>query len=124
MMTYSEGLVSLNKIRVFARHGVLDQERLTGGEFVVSVVVKTDFSKALLTDAVDDTVNYAALLDIVRAEMAIPSRLLEHVAGRIAAKVCESFPMVSELWVEIEKVSPPLKAACRSASVKIHVKNI
>ena len=92
-MTFSEGLVSLNQIRVFARHGVLDQERLTGGEFVVSVVVKTDFSKALITDAVDDTVNYAALLDIVRAEMAIPSRLLEHVAGRIAAKVCESFPM-------------------------------
>lgn len=76
-MTFSEGLVSLNQIRVFARHGALDQERLTGGEFVVSVVVKTDFSKALLTDAVDDTVNYAALLDIVRAEMAIPSRLLE-----------------------------------------------
>ena len=123
-MTYSEGLVSLNKIRVFARHGVLDQERLTGGEFVVSVVVKTDFSKALITDSVDDTVNYAALLDIVRAEMAIPSRLLEHVAGRIAAKVCESFPTVSELWVEIEKVRPPLKVACRSASVKIHVKNI
>ena len=123
-MTFSEGLVSLNQIRVFARHGVLDQERLTGGEFVVSVVVKTDFSKALITDAVDDTVNYAALLDIVRAEMAIPSRLLEHVAGRIAAKVCESFPTVSELWVEREKVRPPLKGACRSASVKIHVKNI
>ena len=122
-MTFDEGFVSLKQLRFFARHGVLAQERVTGGEFVVSLKVKADFSEALRTDAVGDTVNYAALYEVVRNEMQVPSCLLEHVAGRIASKICEQFPMIDELWVEIEKVNPPLQAACQSASVEIHVKN-
>lgn len=123
MMRFDEGIVSLKQMRVFARHGVLPQEQATGGEYVVSLSVRVDFSKAMLTDSIDDTVNYARLVQVVKDEMAIPSQLLEHVAGRIAKKVCGNFPNVDELWVEIEKVNPPLRTACKAASVKLHVTN-
>lgn len=122
-MRFDEGIVSLKQMRVFARHGVLPQEQATGGEYVVSLSVRVDFSKAMLTDSIDDTVNYARLVQVVKDEMAIPSQLLEHVAGRIAKSVCCNFSNVDELWVEIEKVNPPLRAACRAASVKLHLTN-
>lgn len=123
MMVFDEGFISLNRLRFFARHGALEQERQTGGEFVVSVTVKTDFSKALLTDEVNDTVNYAVLQQIISDEMKQPSQLLEHVAGRIAKSICDKFNTIAELWVEIEKLNPPLQVACQSASVRLHVKN-
>ncbi len=123
MMRFDGGTISLNQMRVFARHGVMPQEQMTGGEYLVSVTVRVDFSEAMRSDSIADTVSYADLVRIVRQEMELPSRLLEHVAGRIAGSVCRSFPMVDELWVEIEKVNPPVKAACKSAGVKLHVKN-
>ena len=123
MMRYEEGIISLKQMRVFARHGVLPQEQATGGEYVVSLSVRVDISKAMLTDSIDDTVNYAKLVQVVRDEMAVPSKLIEHVAGRIAGNVCRNFSNVNELWVEIEKVNPPVRAARRAASVKLHVTN-
>lgn len=123
MMSCDEMTISIRQMRVFARHGVMPQEKATGGEFLVSLTVRADFSKALRTDSINDTINYARLVEIVRKEMDIASQLIEHVAGRIAKNVCDTFPEVDELWVEIEKVNPPVMAACLSAGVKLHARN-
>ena len=48
------------------------------------------------TDDVADTVNYADVYEAVKAEMAIPSRLLEHVCGRIMDRLFRDFPQIEE----------------------------
>ena len=78
--------VCLNKLRFHARHGVMPQEQATGGEFVVSIRAKYLFDKALESDDVSDTLNYAEMFEIINKEMQTPSCLLEHVAGRIGKK--------------------------------------
>lgn len=97
----------------------MEQERVTGGAFRVSLVVGYDFSRALETDCVDDTLNYAELFRIVREQMDIPSRLIEHVAGRIADKVLRQWPKAQYVKVEITKVNPPMGAECDGASVSL-----
>ena len=56
-----EGYVVLNNLRFNARHGVLPQERATGGEFIVNLRAKYPLAKAVESDDVADTLNYAEL---------------------------------------------------------------
>ena len=83
--------IELKNMRFFAYHGVLAQERVIGNEFVVNVKIETDFSKAMDSDDVNDTLNYAEVYALVKVEMQQPSDLLEHVAGRIFNKLKQTF---------------------------------
>ena len=91
-MKITQGSILLHDMRFYAYHGVMEQERRVGGEYLVSLQVEADLSGAVMSDAVVDTVNYAELYDVVRQEMAQPSQLLEHVAGRIGQRVLDEFP--------------------------------
>ena len=109
-------------MRFYAYHGVMEQERQVGGEYLVTVSVDTDFSQAMESDDVADTVNYATLYDVVAREMRQPSQLLEHVAGRIAKSVLKGFPTVDSVSVSITKCIPPMGTDCRGASVELRCK--
>ena len=118
-MKITQGSILLHDMRFYAYHGVMEQERRVGGEYLVSLQVKVDLSGAVMSDAVADTVNYAELYDVVRQEMAQPSQLLEHVAGRIGQRVLDEFPQVTALTVRVTKYNPPMGADCKGASVEI-----
>ena len=115
--------IRLNNIRLFARHGVMGQEQLTGGDFTVTIAVGYDFSRAMETDDVDDTLNYAELFRIVKEQMDIPSRLLEHVAGRIATEVFNQWPDIQYVSIQITKVNPPMGADCDGATVSLTLRH-
>ena len=119
----SSGYVCLNNVRFHARHGVLPQERLTGGEFVVNLRAKYPLAKAMGSDDVNDTLNYAEIFEIINKEMQKPSRLLEHVAGRIGKSVIEAFPQVETLDITIAKTNPPMAGDMDSAAVEVHLIN-
>ena len=110
--------VFVDQIHVRAFHGVMPQERTVGGDFTVSVEVMAPIMNAVKSDCVDDTVNYAVITDIVRQEMAVPSALLEHVAGRIAERLFQTFPSIEKIWVEVRKENPPMGADCKGAGVR------
>ena len=54
--------------------------------------------------------------------MDIPSRLLEHVAGRIGRRVLEEFDRITALTVRVVKENPPMGADCRGAGVEVKFK--
>ena len=70
--------IHIGTLRFYAHHGVLPQEQKVGNYFKVETTLYTDFSRALVTDELTDTLNYAEVCQIISDEMAIPSRLLEH----------------------------------------------
>ncbi len=111
--------ISLNDIRIFARHGVMPDERTLGAWFRVSLSVTTDCPNATESDELDDTVNYALMAEIVKEEMGIPSKLLEHVAGRIGKRLLADIPAIETLTVKVYKEHPPVCVECESASVAL-----
>ncbi len=113
--------IRLDDIRLHGFHGVMPQERAVGADFVVSLRVGFDIAKAMETDDVADTLNYATLYNKVKTEMAQPSNLLEHVAGRIAKAVENAFPEACSIDLSIKKVNPPIGADCRGAGVELHL---
>ena len=111
--------ILLDDMRFYAYHGVMEQERRVGGEYSVSLTVEADFEDAARTDDVADTVNYAALYALVEREMAVPSRLLEHVASRIGWRTLEEYDRVTAVTVKVTKLNPPMGADCKGASVEL-----
>ena len=122
-MMLSDGYISLRNVRFHAFHGVLPQERQVGGDFLVTIRVGYPLERAMETDHVGDTLDYSALYALVEEEMAEPSKLLEHVAGRIVKAVTASFPEVTSVDLELTKLNPPMGADCDGAAVEVHFKN-
>ena len=75
------------------------------------------------SDEVGDTLDYASLYDLVAREMQQPSKLLEHVAGRIAEAISKAFPQVTSIDLELTKLNPPMGADGEGAGVEIHLIN-
>lgn len=122
-MQLIDSIIFIDRLRLYAFHGVMPQERRVGGWFVVTLRVHYDISQTFTSDDVAHTVNYAQLCQIVENEMSKPSNLLEHVAGRVADAVFGQFPEVSELELSITKENPPMGANCDGAGVEVHLIN-
>lgn len=122
-MIIDSGYIYIDNIKIYAYHGVMEQERKVGANFCVSIKVKADIVDAILSDSIEDTVNYADLYAVVEREMAKPAALLEHVAGRIAQSIFDYFENVLEATVQITKISPPAIANSDGAGVILHAVN-
>lgn len=120
-MNVESSYVFLKNVRFRAFHGVLPQERLVGGDFLVNLRVGYPIEKAMESDEVEDTLNYATLYDLVRQEMNKPSQLLEHVAGRIVKTIMDAFPDVTSVDLELTKQNPPIGADSDGAGVVLRV---
>ena len=115
--------VFLDEVRFHAFHGVMPQERAVGADFTVWLTVGYDFVKAAESDDLNDTISYADLYEVVRAEMDKPSQLLEHVALRIVKAVASRWPKVEKIDIRLAKDNPPMGADCKGAGVEIHFIN-
>ena len=115
--------IYLRNVRFHAFHGVLQQEGIVGNDYLVNLVLDYDFSSALKTDDLQGTLNYAEVYQKVREEMAMPSKLLEHVAGRIAHRLFSDFPEIQKLQLSITKVNPPMGADSDGAGVEVVLTN-
>ena len=102
------GIIELEGMEFHAYHGCLETERLNGNLFAVDFRGETDLRKASVSDALENTVNYGVIYDIVKAEMGVPSDLLEHVAGRIVRRVATEFPQLNRFSIRVSKKNPPV----------------
>ncbi len=123
-MKITRSKIYIRSLRVHAFHGVLPQERVVGNDYVVDVSAEYDISRAMDTDNVADTLNYAEMCQTINEEMGVPSQLIEHVAGRVAHRLFDRFPAITALRLAITKVNPPMGADCGGAGVEIELSNV
>lgn len=122
-MRQTAGYIHLRKVHFHAFHGVMPQEQQVGADFLFNLRVGYPLEQAIQSDEVGDTLNYASLYALVAREMQQPSKLLEHVAGRIAEIIGKTFPQVTSIDLELTKLNPPIGADCEGAGVEIHLIN-
>ena len=90
------GIIQVNNIKIYAFHGCLDEEAKIGSDYRVDVEIKANLQKSSKTDELIDTVDYVHLNFIVKEEMAIRSKLLEHVAERIIYRIFNELKLVKK----------------------------
>ncbi len=106
-------------IRELGTHGVLPEEQTRPQPFEVDVELGVDLEKAGETDALEDTVDYAAVCEavsrIVRTER---YQLLERLASRIA-EVCCADDRVQTVAVTVKKLNAPVRAMVDHVAVHL-----
>ena len=111
--------ISLNDLKFYAYHGVFDEERRIGNEFIVGLSVFIPFDKRIENDELEGTVSYAELYEIVKEEMSKPHNLLEKVAHNIWVRIKEKYEQISRGFIRIEKSRPPVAGMLGTASVTL-----
>ena len=101
------GQILLRDLTIYAYHGCLPEETKIGAEYKLDVWVSGDFSSAEKTDDLSATVDYVQLSDLIKNEMATPSKLIESVADRIITKILSSFPEIKLAGLSIRSRALP-----------------
>jgi 7,8-dihydroneopterin aldolase/epimerase/oxygenase len=113
--------ILLEEMHFFARHGVLEEERITGNHFTVDLKLGVSLTDAAESDNLVDTLNYATAYAIVKKEMEIPSNLLEHLAKRIIDTLFDEFgKQLLSAEIRLSKLHPPLGGEVEKATVILY----
>lgn len=113
--------IVIQDLRIYARHGVMPQEQLTGDYFTINLRLSIDFSAAMKSDSLEDTLDYSAAVETVRKEMDIPSKLLEHAGRRICQALFDKFANVKSIDLELIKENPPMGVECKGAGIRLQI---
>jgi len=116
--------IEVKGIKLYSFHGCLEEEAKIGGNYIVDVHLTTDFSEAAKNDDLSKTISYVAINHIVAEEMAIRSKLIEHVGQRIVDRLIKEIRNTSSLKVKVVKVCPPINGDVENASITIELTEI
>ena len=109
--------ITLTGVVAFGYHGVLEEEKRNGQEFIVDVSIVSDFSRAVATDDVNETVNYAEVAQIAYDTVGNTRfDLIETLAHTIAERILE-LRGVNSVKVTINKPSAPIPVPFANVSV-------
>ena len=84
--------------------------------------MKANLETSAKSDELADTVDYVHLNKIVKEEMAIRSKLLEHVADRILNRVLNEILTVQTADVSVSKMNPPIGGNVEKVTVTLQKK--
>ena len=113
-------LILLFGIHGFGYHGLFEHERSNGQDFFVDLTLSVDLRVASMSDAIEDTVNYAEITDLVVTEITTdPVSLIEKLAGRIAERILNSYEKVSSVTVTVHKPQAPVATLLKDIAVQI-----
>ena len=111
--------VLIENASFYAYHGLHEEEKKIGGEFRVDLELELDFSNALKNDNIAGTADYVSAYEVIKKEMNQPSKLIEHLGGRIINSLRTRFSSIKKLRLKISKLNPPLKGEVEKVSILI-----
>jgi dihydroneopterin aldolase len=111
--------VELHGLSIYTHHGVTDAEQEIGQRLEIDVHFDVPDCDAVLTDRVDDTIDYAQVADIVALAATERSyRTLERLAHVIGERLAERYGCES-VRVRAAKPEPPLPLAIGEVAVEV-----
>lgn len=112
--------IIIEGLKVFAHHGVNPEETATGQQFLVDVTASADLSLACISDELDSTVSYSAIVKTVKSVLTAQNdKLLERAAQRVADAVLEHYPEISDVKIRLKKPDAPIHADFSYVAVEI-----
>lgn len=111
--------IDLENMEFHANHGCYDTEKLVGNRFRVDLSLDAEIGDAAQYDDLSSSVNYVAVYELVRGQMAVAADIIENVAWRIGESVKEEFPQVKTCRVKVAKLAPPVGGKVEKIAVTI-----
>lgn len=103
-------MIKIVGLRVYAYHGVKEEEKRKGQPFILDIDIKADLSRARESDDVNDTINYSDVTKcVVKTMLAEKNDLIERAAHRVVEAILAEFP-AEEVTVTLKKPRAPVGA--------------
>jgi 7,8-dihydroneopterin aldolase/epimerase/oxygenase len=111
--------VDLRGLSIYTHHGVSDAEQEIGQRLEFDISFDVPDCDAVLTDRIEDTVDYSAVCDIVALAATERSyRTLERLAQVVGERLMERYGCNS-VRVRAAKPEPPLPMAVQEVAVEV-----
>lgn len=121
-MEYCDKII-IKKLKIFANHGVFDFEKRNGQEFVFSCEIFTDLQRCAFTDDLQDTVNYAAVCELIKnVATANCFDLLETLSEKICIEIFSQYSAVNAVKLAVIKTHAPIDIEHESVGVCVYRK--
>ena len=112
--------IIIKGLEIFAYHGVNDEEKEQGQNFVLDITLWADLLQACESDNLEDTVNYAAVRKTVTRVMTENRYdLIEAAAENTAQAILDEFPKISKVEITLKKPQAPMNAEFDYVAVDI-----
>lgn len=112
--------IRIDNLKIFAYHGVYQEENEKGQNFFVNAVLYEDIRKASGEDKRELTTSYGDVCYFIHNFISENVfKLIETVAERTAEAVLAHFPLLEGITLEIRKPEAPVDLEFESVSVKI-----
>ena len=109
-------------LEVFSNHGLFAEEKKLGQKFVFDIECLVDYSKAIVSDEMTDSVSYADIADVIyKTSTENTFNLLERLAGEVVKNIFKTFPEVEEIKLVINKPSAPITYNFKGCGVKLFI---
>ena len=103
-----ETFLKIENIKLWARVGVLDEERELGQLFVLDIFLWTDFEKCTVNDDIKETVDYSKLVQILKDQSKkIYCYTIEKYSKEILEIIDQEFKL-SKIKIILTKCNPPI----------------
>ena len=111
--------VEIRGLSIYTHHGVTDAEQEVGQRMEFDLTIEVPHCDAVLTDRVEDTVDYSEVCDIVALAATERShRTLERLCQVVAERLMERFDCES-VRVRAAKPEPPVPYTVQEAGVEV-----
>ena len=118
--SYTKDKIKIDRIKIFAHHGVLDSEKRDGQYFYISLTLDVNLKRAGASDDLDDTVNYAAVTELTESTFTeTVYDTIEAAADSVALAILSKYEKVSGVDVKVSKPDAPIDADFNDVSVEI-----
>ena len=103
-----ETFLKIENIKLWARVGVLDEERDLGQLFILDIFLWTDFEKCTVNDDIEKTVDYSKLVQILKDQSKkIYCYTIEKYSNEILEIIDQEFK-ISKIKIILTKCNPPI----------------
>jgi dihydroneopterin aldolase len=111
--------VEISGLSLYTNHGVSEAEREVGQRLVLDLRIDIGETSATVTDAIEDTVDYAEVCQLVALIAQQRShKTLERLCSTIADRLLADYD-VESVWVKATKPEPPIALSVDEVSVEV-----
>jgi len=112
--------IYIKDLEIFAYHGVFDNEKLNGQFFLISVKFYLSLQKAGISDNLDDTFNYAELIQELENKFTEKKyNLLEACAEELAKHFLCKYSKCQKIKISIRKKNVPITQKVKELGISI-----
>lgn len=110
--------ITITGLKIFAHHGVLEEETKNGQDFYVNAKLYYDMSRAVQSDEVTDAVHYGEVCQLMTDFLQQNTyKLLERAVAETMKAVLLAFPMLDGIEMELCKPNAPIPLPFENVSV-------